>query len=254
MLFLHYCKERYQGKQSAEAKSALLFVFVLFWLGVVEAIFVVFSSTQLQVLYPLIYLCFIFLVCLRRFLYCLKAGNIRRYNGRISWKFGKNVEAEPAWGFLCTAYPGCFIAVHHTLWVMIGIITDPFWALPVITALVMMAFLFYVLLSLFFSFQTWGRWQTINFALLVAVGVSVMLVQFSFFLIGQQFFDESLISSAIQSALVVILSIWLKSSDEENNDENNEAVDKVDGQSGHSANRTESSEEGILDPSSQPLA
>ena len=81
-----------------------------------------------------------------------------------------------------------------------------------------------------------------------------MLVQFSFFLIGQQFFDESLISSAIQSALVVILSIWLKSSDEENNDGNNEAVDKVDGQSGHSANRTESSEEGILDPSSQPLA
>ena len=121
-------------------------------------------------------------------------------------------------GSLCTAYPGCFIVVHHTLWVMIGIITDPFWALPVITALVMMAFLFYVLLSLFFSFQTWGRWQTINFALLVAVGVSVMLVQFSFFLIGQQFFDESLISSAIQSALVVISSIWLTYFKGKNND------------------------------------
>ena len=256
-LFLRYCKKYNRGDQRGKAKSALLFISVLFWLGTAVAIIVPsFYSIQLQMLYPLIYLLFIFLVCLRRFLFCLYREHIDldRKGKLKSWKFGKIGEPEPVRGSLCTVYPGCFIVVHHTLWVMIGIITEPFWALPVITALVMMAFLFYVLSSLFFSFQTWDRWQTINFALLVAVGIAVMLVQFSFFLIGQQFFDESLISSAIQSALVVILSIWLKSSDEENNDENNEAVDKVDGQSGHSANRTESSEEGILDPSSQPLA
>ena len=209
MLFLQYCKERYQGdhEQSAKVKSALLFVFVLFWLGVVEAIVAAVYSTQLQVLYPLIYLFFIFLVCLRRFLYCLNGGHIHRHNCTISWKFEKGDEAEPAWGFLCTAYPGCFIAVHHTLWVMIGIITEPFWALPILTTIVMLAFLFYVLSSFFFSYAKWDKWQAINFALLVVVGMSIMLVQFSFFLIGQQFFDESLISGAIQSALVVIISI-----------------------------------------------
>lgn len=254
-LFLRYCKKHYQGNQSrGKAKSALLFVFVLFWLGTAVAILAAFYSIQLQILYPLIYLIFIFLVCLRRFLYCLCRGHIESDNdGKKSWKFGKNGIAEPVRGFLCTAYPGCFIAVHHTLWVMIGIITDPYWALPIITALVMMAFLFYVLSSLFFSFQTWNAWQTINFALLVAVGLSVILVQFSFFIIGQQFFDESLISSAIQSALVVILSIWLKSSDEEKSNEDKVAVDEVDGQR-HSTNPTESTEEGMLDSSNQPLS
>ena len=117
----------------------------------------------------------------------------------------------------------------------------------------MLAFLFYVLSSFFFSYAKWDKWQAINFALLVVVGMSIMLVQFSFFLIGQQFFDESLISSAIQSALVVILSIWLKSSDENKNNEDKEAVDKVDGPT-HSANPTESSEEGMLNSSNQPLA
>ena len=140
--------------------------------------------------------------------------------------------AEPGCEFLCTAYPGVLIAVHHILWVMIGIITEPFWALPVVTTLMILAFLFFVLSSLYFSFQKWESWQTINFLLLVAVAISVMLVQFSFLLIVHQFFDESLISSAIQSALVVIISIWLKSSkdtEDRNNDEGEKVQDAVDG-------------------------
>ena len=213
-LFLRYCKKHYQGnpESRSKVKSALFVIFVLFWLGTAVAFLAAFYSIQLQILYPLMYLFFIFFVCVRRFLYCLCRGHIDSdIHGKTWWKFGKTGEAEPVKGFLCTVYPGCFIAVHHTLWVMIGIITEPFWALPIITALVMIAFLFYVLSSLFFSLKTWDRWQTINFALLVAVGMSVILVQFSFFIIGQQFFDESLISGAIQSALVVIISIWLKS-------------------------------------------
>lgn len=244
-LFLRYCKN--QDNQSGNVKSALLLIFVLFWLGIVVAILAAIYSIQLQIFYPLIYLSFIFLVCLRRFLYCLSRRHIERDNDcKISWKFKENGEAEPVRGSLCTVYPGCFIAVHHTLWIMIGIITEPFWALPIITSIVMLAFLFYVLSSLFFSFREWHRWEIINFALLVAVAMSVMLVQFSFFLIGQQFFDESLISSATQSTLVVIISIWLKTSKQGKNNKDKEAVDEADGQ-----NRTESSDhkEGMLDSS-----
>ena len=249
-LLLGYCKS--QDNQGGNVKSALLFVFVLFWLGIAVAIVAAFYSIQLQILYPLIYLFFIFLVCLRRFLYCLSRRHIERNReGKISWKFKEHGEAEPVRGFLCTVYPGCFIAVHHTLWVMIGILTEPFWALPIITTIVMLAFLFYVLSSLFFSFENWNGWQVINFALLVAVGMSVMLVQFSFFLIGQQLFDESLISSAIQSALIVIISIWLKTSKEKKNRKDyKEAADEYDAQ-----NRTKSSdhEEGNPNSSNQPL-
>ena len=238
-LFLQHCKKQYKGNPS-KVKSALLFIFVLFWLGIIAAILSTsYSRQDRQLTYPLTYLLFIFLVCLRRFLYCLSRKHIKCINCKItSWKFEKDGNVEPAWGFLCTVYPGCFIAVHHVLWVMIGIITEPFWALPVVTTLMMLAFLFYVLSSLYFSFEKWDMWQTINFVLLVAVAISVMLAQFSFLLIGHQFFDESLISSAIQSALVVIISIWLKSSEDvqdKDNDMNNnhqegeEVLDKVDG-------------------------
>ncbi|KAL9978759.1 hypothetical protein ACROYT_G016314 [Oculina patagonica] len=235
-LFLQYCKKQYTSKPGIlRVKSALLFIFVLFWLGIIVAIIAASHSMQEQLIYPLTYLVLIFLVCIRRFLYCLSRKHIKCENRKItSWKFEKDGNAESGWGFLCTAYPGCFIAVHHILWVMIGIITEPFWALPVVTTFVMLAFLFYVLSSLYFSFQTWEMWQTINFVLLVAVAISVMLVQFSFLLIGHQFFDESLISSAIQSALVVIISIWLRSSEEDEDTDsrlinNDEAEDNVDG-------------------------
>lgn len=219
-----------------KVKSVLLFVFVLFWLGTVVAVFAAAYSIQgRQVIYPLIYLFFIFLLCLRRFRYSLSPLRGRN-DGAISGETGKNrnkepEQEEPASCFLCTAFPGCFIALHHTLWVMIGIITEPFWALPIVTTIVMLAFLFYVLSFLFFGIEGWEKKNAINFALVVAAGMSVLLVQFSFFLIGQQFFDESLISSAIQSALVVIISIWLKSvvGDKNNQDSasNNESSNSV---------------------------
>lgn len=235
MLMLQYCKKQYNSNQGkVKSKSALLFTFIVFWLGIIIAIIAASHSIREQLIYPLTYLLFIFLVCLRRVLYCLSQKHIEFNNGKITWKFETNGTAEPPWVFLCTAYPGVFIAVHHILWVMIGIITEPFWALPVVTTLVMLAFLFYVLSSLYFSFQKWEIWQTINFFLLVAVAISVMLVQFSFLLIGHQFFDESLISSAIQSALVVIISIWLRSSEDpedKNNNEGEKDQDVVDGYS-----------------------
>lgn len=236
-LFITECKERYKDKQlKIKVKSVLLFVFVLFWLGTVIAVFAAAYSIQgRQVIYPLTYLFFIFLLCLRRFRYSLSPLRGRN-DGAISGETGENRNSEPEQEepvscFLCTAFPGCFIALHHTLWVMIGIITEPFWALPIVTTIVMLAFLFYVLSFLFFGIEGWEKKNAINFALVVAAGMSVLLVQFSFFLIGQQFFDESLISSAIQSALVVIISIWLKSvvGDKNNQDSasNNESSHSV---------------------------
>ena len=234
-LFIRECKKRYKDNQ-IHVKSVLLFVFVLFLFGTVVAVFAAVYSTQgRQLIYPLVYLFFIFLLCLRRFRYCLSSQRVNlRNNGAISGETGENKNTEPEQedpGFLCTAFPGCFIALHQTLWVMIGIITEPFWALPIVTTILMLAFLFYVLSFLFFGIEGWEKKNTINFTLVVAAGMSVLLVQFSFFLIGQQFFDESLISSAIQSALVVIISIWLKSvnGDENNQDSagNNESSNSV---------------------------
>ena len=55
---------------------------------------------------------------------------------------------------------------------------------------------------------------------MIAAGISVVMVQLSFLLVGNQFFNESLLSSAIQSALVVMISIWFCSiKDEKANEE-----------------------------------
>ena len=55
---------------------------------------------------------------------------------------------------------------------------------------------------------------------MIAAGISVVMIQLSFLLVGNQFFNESLLSSAIQSALVVIISIWFRSiKDEKANEE-----------------------------------
>ena len=106
---------------------------------------------------------------------------------------------------------------------MIGIITEPYWALPVATSFIMFAFLFYVLSALYFSPKYPKKWDTsakINFGFMIAAGISVVMVQLSFLLVGNQFFDESLLSSAIQSALVVMISIWFRSiKDEKANEE-----------------------------------
>lgn len=234
MSLLEYCKEQYYKREDnsllkrvnqSKIKSTLLLIFVVFWLGILIAIIATTHAMPGQLTYPLIYIFSICLVCFGRFFYCLHQERIERRKCRIvSWKFESTSNEEPGWGFLCTAYPGCFIAVHHILWVMIGIITEPFWAIPVVTSYIMLAFLLYVLSSLYYSFEEWNPRQTINFILVVAAAISVMLVQFSFLLVGHLVFDEGLISSAIQSALAVIITIWLKYSNSDQDTRKKEPV------------------------------
>ena len=226
MLVLKYCRG-----ESNRAKSILSLVFVVLLCGTIVAIVAVIYSRQAQIIYPLTYLLFIlliFLLCSAYYLF--QAGN--EDNKIACFKFGNNGKLQSKSILLWTTYPGIFIAVHHALWVMIGIITEPYWALPVATSFIMFAFLFYLLSALFFSqTQEWDTSMKIKFGFMIAACISVVMVQLSFLLVGNQFFDESLLSSAIQSALVVIISIWfrsIKKVNEEvgyagNNNRNNEA-------------------------------
>lgn len=213
MLVLKYCGQR-RG-----AKSILSLVFVAFLCGTVLAIVTVIYSSQAQIIYPLTYLLIILFSCLFSSVYYLFQARQSTID-IVCLEFRHNGEPQSRSVLLWTAYPGIFVAVHHALWVMIGIITEPYWALPVATSFIMFAFLFYVLSALYFSTEDWNISAKINFGFMVAAGISVVMIQLSFLLIGNQFFDESLLSSAIQSALVVMISIWFRSiKDEKGYDE-----------------------------------
>ena len=145
MLVLKYCRG-----ESSRAKSILSLVFVVLLCGTIVAIVAVIYSRQAQIIYPLTYLLFIlsiFLLCSAYYLF--QAGN--EDNKIACFKFGNNGKLQSKSILLWTTYPGIFIAVHRALWVMIGIITEPYWALPVATSFIMFAFLFYLLSALFFS-------------------------------------------------------------------------------------------------------
>jgi len=94
---------------------------------------------------------------------------------------------------------------------MIGITTEPFWAIPVATSVVAVALLVYLLAFYCVSSErTWDALDIFHLVVLVCAVLSIVAVLFSFFLAGNQFFDNNLMSSTIPGILIVILSVWWK--------------------------------------------
>ena len=202
MLCIQLFNENYNNRDDVVVKATLFFLFVVFCLGATFAIIAAcYSSEKNQVIYPLAYLFSIALIFLRGFFYC--RANLKP-DAQVNRKTPHSLSPY-------TVDPGCFIVVHYVLWMMIGVITEPFWAVPIVTSCAAIIFLFY--LSAFFFLSTDRKWDTrdkVNLAVLIFAILSTISVQFSFFVVGSHFFNEGLVSSIIPSVLVVILSIWCK--------------------------------------------
>lgn len=202
VLCIQLFNENYDNSEDAVVKATFFFLFIVFCLGVISAIAAICYSTEgIQVVYPLVFLVSIALVYLRGLFYC-----------RTNLK--DDALVSPSTPHTLSPYtvdPGCFIVVHYVLWMMIGMITEPFWAIPVVTSCAIVIFLFYI--SAFFYLSVDRRWDVrdkVHLAVLVFAVLSTLSVQFSFFLVGSHFFNEGLVSGIIPSVLVMILSIWCK--------------------------------------------
>lgn len=202
MLCIQLFDETYNNPEDVVVKATFFFLFVVFWLGIISAITAIcYSMDGYKMSYPLVYLFSIVLVLLRGYFYC------KRY-------LILDAQVNPTKLHSLSPYtvdPGCFIVIHSILWMMIGMITEPYWAIPVVTSCVVVILLFY--LTAFFYLSIDRKWDTrdkVNFAALVVLVLSVISVQFSFFLVGSHFFNEGLVSTIIPSVLLVILSIWCK--------------------------------------------
>ena len=94
-----------------------------------------------------------------------------------------------------SVYPGSFVMIHSVLWMTVGMITEPYWAIPVVSSLAAAVCLFYFLLGFCHSpDRNWDIRDKINSALLFLFFMSVISVQLLFFFIGGPFFNEEIIS------------------------------------------------------------
>ena len=173
-------------------KATLYFLFLVFCLGVISSITAIcYSAEGNQVAYPLVYLFSITLTFLRGVL----CPNI-------------HIEKLKETRFRYTVDPRCFVVVHYLLWMIIGAITEPFWAIPIVTSCATLTFLFYFLA--FFCFSSYRNWKSgrdiENLIILVLTIFSIICVQFSYFVAGSHFFNEGLVSSIIFK--VCWLSFW----------------------------------------------
>ena len=190
------CEER---KDDVVTKGTLAFLLSLVIVGAVSgSIAIVYSlpAGGYKILYPIIYVSCIIIICILGYVYC-----------RVTLK-NKN----PKFMSLQTSvYPGSFVMIHTILWMLVGMITEPYWAIPVVTSLAAIVCFSYALLGFCFSSdRTWDLRDKFNTILLWLLFMLVLFAQLLLFLIGRPFFDVEIISSVISGVLIVIVGLWYK--------------------------------------------
>ncbi len=227
LLCFEFCEDNYRNRKDV-VKATLLFTFFFYLVGLTVALLALgFSTKKYEMSYPLFYFLSVVLFSFLgfwfgkyRFGLSFKPEEIKERRNPFSQDQGETSVDKADRPFLCMVFPCMFIAIHNVLWVMLGITTEPFWAIPVVTSHVAVALLVYLLILYCFnvsseneSNNTEGKWGNVDkFNLLILIGavLSIVSVLFSFFLTGSHFFDNSLMSSTIPGILIVILSIGWK--------------------------------------------
>ena len=193
VLFIQLFQEK---KNDVVVSSTLTFSVTLFYVGLLFGIIAIVYSTRkggYKMVYPFIYLSSMGLTYILGYVYCYVTVEEKKE----SWK-------------LAHVYSSSFVMIHSILWMMVGMITEPYWAIPVVTLHAAAVFLFYLLLGFYYSDRDWDIRDKINLTLLFILLMSIISVQVLFFLVVSHFFKEGLIFSAIPSVLIIILGFWCK--------------------------------------------
>ena len=194
VLFIQLFQEK---KNDVVVSSTLTFSVTLFYVGLLFGIIAIVYSTRkggYKMVYPFIYLSSMGLTYILGYVYCYVTVEEKKE----SWK-------------LAHVYSSSFVMIHSILWMMVGMITEPYWAIPVVTLHAAAVCLFYLLLGFCYSpDREWDTRDIINLTLLFILLMSIISVQVLFFLVVSHFFKEGLIFSAIPSVLIIILGFWCK--------------------------------------------
>ena len=109
-------------------------------------------------------------------------------------------------------YPAVFMACHHLLWILLGIITEPFWGISVLGAVVSISAVLFVLTYEFhkaFPSPKCNIPFIMSLILIPGIFLAFVLLILVLLVISQSFLSESLISTLVQNGLVFFATLWL---------------------------------------------
>lgn len=185
-----------------------LFIFVA---EIPLSVYALIESTAQQDLYVRVFVGFVALVLCRRLFYCISIHCRNRTPRReLQWGFtsghGENTSKNIlSWVFI---YPAAFIACHHVLWILLGVITEPLWGSTVLVGVTSFFSVFYFLVcDLYNEYFSDQNSRVLFFMALILISggfFAFVLLLLVLLVVAQGFFGESLISTVVQNGLVAI--------------------------------------------------
>ena len=155
--------------------------------------------------YTFTFFAFVILVLFRRAIWC---NHKRPPMETFDWSLTKGNEKKTSTNIISCfiLYPAVFMACHHLLWILLGIITELFWGISVLTAVLSVSAVFCFLSHDFYThFWPFKCNRRYLMALFLDLGgfVAFLLLVVVLFVVGQSFISESLITTLVQNVLVV---------------------------------------------------
>ena len=224
--------------QSKSRIAAVVVLSVLAFLGglVLSILALVVSPSDR---YALAFLVSFLLVLIRRFVWCFAVCGCRNKIFKIcDLTSGHDKKTSTNFYSCTTIYPAMFVVCHHFLWIMLGIITEPYWAITILVAFCSFSAVLYFLIdALYKGWEDYcekkitarqdreiqragvnkekkGKCQVhfefgmmiVNILLGVVALVCLMIL---LLIVAQPFLSENLISTIVQNGLTLAGTIWL---------------------------------------------
>ena len=204
---LVHLKSWAEDKNDQIAAVMLLSLFILV-AGISLNIYAWSVSTFQQDLYVRVFFGFVLLVFLRRCIYCIVihcwiGTRYRDLQWDLTSGHGEDTSKNIHSWVIC---PAAFIACHHVLWILLGVITEPLWGCTVLVGVTSVFSVSYFLVcdlyNNFFSAQ--NSWFFMALILILGGFLAFALLLLVLLVVAQAFFGESLISTVVQNGLVAI--------------------------------------------------
>ena len=193
----------------SKVATVLFLSLIVFILGVCLICYALVSQHDV---YAFTFFAFVILVLFRRAIWCIHK---RPTMGTFDWSLTEGNEKKTSTNIISCfiLYPAVFMACHHLLWILLGIITEPFWGISVLAAVLSVSavfcFLFHDFRANFPSLEC-NRKCLIAFFLDLGGFFAFLLLIFVLFVVGQSFLSESLITTLVQNILVVFATLTFR--------------------------------------------
>lgn len=224
--------EAEKRKNDSQVAAVMMLSIVVFITGLL-LIFCTWSRSSFnQDYYMWAFFIFVVLVLARRALWCFwricKSDNI---DDLYKLSLTNGHESDPSRNVFSffTLYPAIFMACHHLLWILLGVITEPFWGVSVLVAVIsvsaILVFFFYDFYEYYFSHERSDHenecsarrdwrcedWFSFFMSLFLVLGscAAFVLLIIVLLVVAQSFLSESLVSTLVQNGLVFFSTLWL---------------------------------------------